>query len=95
MAITGIVMGCLGLLSYGFLFGVAAIVLGAIALTMHGDRDSGCQGSAYAMAAASIPLGIISIGLMALMIYFIGLWLDAWGEVTSTWKYAINNDINR
>ena len=68
MAITGIMLGILGVFSLGFLFGVAAIALGAVALCVSKDNNGE---SAYCLACASIPLGVVSLGLHVLEIYLI------------------------
>merc|ERR1712212_6276 len=75
MAICGIVFGSLGTIScvwlgiiywvyfIGALCGIAAIILGAIALCRYNEEDG--NGCSYGLAVASLPLGLVScIGLL-------------------------------
>merc|ERR1712212_589162 len=73
MAITGIVFGSLGCFSvYGSLFGIAAIVLGAVALCTY--KDEGGDGCSYGLACASLPLGLVSCAGLILFILSATVW---------------------
>jgi len=71
MAITGIVTGVCGCWTvFGSLCGLAAIILGGIALGTYRDDDGGdCQHCSYSLACASLPLGLVSIlGLVVFLL---------------------------
>merc|ERR1712212_479928 len=82
MAVCGIVFGSLGTIScvwlgiiywiyfIGALCGIAAIILGAIALCRYNEENG--NGSSYCLAVASLPLGLVScIGLLILLFVLI------------------------
>ena len=75
MAITGIIFGCLGVFSLGLPFGIAAIVLGSVALCTYEERGGG--GCGHCMAAASIPLGLLAIAGMVFMVMIFTYWWNA------------------
>jgi len=82
MAITGIVFGSLGCFSvFGSLFGIAAIVLGAVALCTY--KDEGGDGCSYGLACASLPLGLVSCVGLILFILSFGLVWSVFGHSSS------------
>jgi len=75
MATAAIVLGSLGLFSFGFLCGIAAIVMGVMACGSTRNEDNNFRGSCRSVAIAGIIIGVIAIILVGITV-----WIIFWGQ---------------